>query len=67
MRRIFYPDGAQLKYAWVLLDRKRKQPTLIVLVFFESEAKAKAYAEDVLRLGRLGYRTYEMTRMEVDL
>jgi hypothetical protein len=44
---------------WVLLKRGHKHgllPGLIVLLAFTSEQAAKNYAEDVLRLGVLGYQ-----------
>ena len=65
MKHVFYPGREQLKHAWVLLERGKKKPTLLVLVFFESKASAEKYAEDTLGLGGLGYSTCEMRRVEL--
>jgi hypothetical protein len=48
---------------WVLIYRHQKQASLIVLVCFESETDAKAYAENILRLGPMGYHARELQKV----
>jgi hypothetical protein len=49
--------------SWVLLYRYPKKASLIVLVCFETETDAKAYAENVLGLGPVGYATRELQKV----
>ena len=51
---------AELEDVWILLDRRKKGPMLLVLRWFSSKEEAEDYATDMLGLGLLGFQAYHL-------
>jgi hypothetical protein len=51
---------AESEDVWILLDRRKKGPVLLVLRWFSSRKEAEDHATDMLGLGPLGFQAYHL-------